>query len=144
MARALTQGNRLIPGTNKLYKIAYFENMSRAMAQKCTGQIYLLTQTPQDLNRYRNAPDFPNIWITTEWEALKNHLPLLTGNLIVIEAMGLEPKPRAWSVNWRTLVTGQQLPSWRKFLGNLTGIAGNFSSTAGLPEGWDSYDLDQR
>lgn len=140
----MTLGNRVIPGTNKPYKIEYFENMSRAMALKCTGQIYLLTQTPQDLNRYTRAPDFPNIWVTTEWEALKNHLALLTRNLIVIEASGLEPKPRAWTVNWRTLNTSpQQLPNWHKSFGNFTGTAGNFSSTAGLPEGWEPYDLDQ-
>ncbi|KAF7535382.1 hypothetical protein G7054_g5454 [Neopestalotiopsis clavispora] len=48
----------VIPGTSppKDYFRVYFENMSEAMAQMCTGQIYLLTQTPQNLAQYGVPP----------------------------------------------------------------------------------------
>ncbi|KAI1774080.1 hypothetical protein F4818DRAFT_91824 [Hypoxylon cercidicola] len=86
----------------KPYYIEYFENMSEAMAQMCTGKIYVLTQTPQNLAQYGVPPLKPNIWHEKELAALRNHLRELDEVLIAIDATQL-PNVVAWRVNWRTL-----------------------------------------
>lgn len=117
-----------IQGTSKPAFIQYFENMSRAMANMCTGQIYLLTQTPENLQQYSRPPLSPNIWSTTEYKALTSHLLTLTGSLIVINASDTSDKPKAWTADWHTL----QLRD-----------PANYRRDGGDPmEGWEPYDLD--
>lgn len=117
-----------IPNTKKPAYIQYFENMSRAMANMCTGQIYLLTQTPENLQQYSKPPLSPNIWSTTEHKALTSHLLTLTDSLIVINASDTSAKPKAWTANWRSL----QLRD-----------PANYRRDGGNPmEGWEPYDLD--
>lgn len=90
----------LIQGTTKPALIQYFEEMSRAMANMCTGRIYTLTQTPNDMARYANTNP-PNIWHNVELRALRAHLPELAATLIVIDAT--DPNHAAWQVDWQTL-----------------------------------------
>jgi hypothetical protein len=47
--------------------IQYFENMSEAMARSCSGEVVILTQTPDSMHRYSY---FPNIWWNKERRAL--------------------------------------------------------------------------
>lgn len=94
----------IIPGTNppKDYFRVYFENMSEAMAQVCTGKIYVLSQTPQNLAQYGVPPLKPNIWNDKELAALRRHLQELDASLVAIDSTQL-PNVVAWRVNWRTL-----------------------------------------
>lgn len=94
----------IIPGTNppKDYFRVYFENMSEAMAQMCTGKIYVLSQTPRNLLQYGVPPLKPNIWNDKELAALRNHLQELSDSLIAIDSTQL-PNVVAWKINWRTL-----------------------------------------
>ncbi|KAJ9143040.1 hypothetical protein NKR23_g6753 [Pleurostoma richardsiae] len=106
----------------------YFENMSRAMARMCTGQIYLLTQTPENVQQYRTEAFTPNIWASTEYTELTNHILTLTSSLIVINASDTSAKPAAWTANWRTL--------------NMQ-VSANYRRDGRHPmEGWEPYDLD--
>ncbi|OTA63986.1 hypothetical protein K449DRAFT_432485 [Hypoxylon sp. EC38] len=95
-----------IPNTNpqKEWFRVYFEHMSEAMAQMCTGKIYVLSQTPQNLAQYGVPPLKPNIWNDIELAALRRHLRELDDSLIAIDATQL-PNVVAWRVNWRTLET---------------------------------------
>ncbi|KAI0838518.1 hypothetical protein F5Y06DRAFT_303833 [Hypoxylon sp. FL0890] len=86
----------------KAYFRVYFENMSEAMAQMCTGKIYVLSQTPQNLAQYGVPPLKPNIWNDKELPALRRHLQELDDSLIAIDATQL-PNVVAWRVNWKTL-----------------------------------------
>lgn len=86
----------------KQWHIIYFEHMSEAMAQMCTGQIYVLSQTPQDLAQYGVPPLQPNIWNDKELAALRRHLQELGDSLIAIDSTRL-PDVVAWRINWRTL-----------------------------------------
>src|SRR5687768_9445161 len=55
--------------------IQYFENMSRAMARMCSGQIYLVTDMAEklDLTQFKQGGRYwPNIWASTEWPELTN------------------------------------------------------------------------
>jgi hypothetical protein len=47
--------------------IQYFENMSEAMARSCSGEVVILSQTPETMHRYTY---FPNIWWNKERRAL--------------------------------------------------------------------------
>lgn len=51
--------------------IQYFENMSEAMAEDCSGEVVIMTQTPDDMSRYtkKGAPE--NIWKNKERPALQ-------------------------------------------------------------------------
>lgn len=89
-----------IKGSDKPAFIQYFEEMSRAMAGMCTGRIYTLTQTPQDMGRYASTKP-PNIWHNIELQALRAHLPDLAPTLIVIDAT--DPGHAAWQIDWRSL-----------------------------------------
>jgi hypothetical protein len=42
----------------------YFENMSRAMAQQCLGDVYVMSDQPANLTAYQK------IWGTVEWPTL--------------------------------------------------------------------------
>ncbi|KAM7184014.1 hypothetical protein V8F33_013245, partial [Rhypophila sp. PSN 637] len=48
--------------------IQYFENMSEAMAKSCTGEVVVVSQTPEDMGRY--VRDGLNIWASKERPAL--------------------------------------------------------------------------
>lgn len=49
-------------------QIQYFENMSEAMAKSCTGEVVVVTQTPESMGDY--VRDGKNIWATKERPAL--------------------------------------------------------------------------
>ncbi|KAM7199495.1 hypothetical protein V8F20_005679 [Naviculisporaceae sp. PSN 640] len=49
-------------------QIQYFENMSEAMAKSCTGEVVVVTQTPESMEDY--VRDGKNIWATKERPAL--------------------------------------------------------------------------
>ncbi|KAI6084417.1 hypothetical protein F4821DRAFT_170423 [Hypoxylon rubiginosum] len=134
--------------------IVYFENMSEAMAQMCTGKIYLLTQTPQNLAQYGVPPLAPNIWSEKELPALRNHLRELSDVLITIDATQL-PTVVAWRVNWRTLDsegTGT-LPNRKEEIwvpynmteelayGPMTQQRANLCENSGIDEEPDDYDF---
>ncbi|KAI1801810.1 hypothetical protein F4811DRAFT_438311 [Daldinia bambusicola] len=89
------------PPEKDWYRI-YFEHMSEAMAQMCTGQIYVLSQTPRDLAQYGVPPLQPNIWNDKELVTLRRHLQELGDSLIAIDSTKL-PDVVAWRINWRTL-----------------------------------------
>lgn len=97
-----------VPGTSKPARIQYFENMSRAMANKCTGNIYLYSQTPENLLQYGTPPLAPNIWHNVELTALRNHVVELASSLVGINAS--DPNLDAWRVNWRTLQVQGPVP----------------------------------
>ncbi|KAI2608040.1 hypothetical protein GGR54DRAFT_393897 [Hypoxylon sp. NC1633] len=88
----------------KDYYRLYCEHMSEAMAQMCTGKIYVLTQTPQNLAQYGFPPLTPNIWNGIELPALRNHLQELDDVLIAVDSTQL-PNVVAWQINWRTLAS---------------------------------------
>jgi hypothetical protein len=59
------------PGESKPPYINYFENMSEAMAQMCTGEVVIMSQTPKDMAQYLNDE---NIWKNKERPALLNSI----------------------------------------------------------------------
>lgn len=85
--------------------IQYFENMSRAMARMCTGQIYVVTQTPQDLKTYETGDNYPNIWSSTERKELLNHRNTVEKDLIVINA---NDPTEAYKINLESLALGDR------------------------------------
>lgn len=55
----------------------YFENMSQAMAETCTGEVVIITHRPQDMAKYSTLPydfssSYENIWGNKERPALRN------------------------------------------------------------------------
>ncbi|KAL8366131.1 hypothetical protein RB595_004754 [Gaeumannomyces hyphopodioides] len=48
--------------------IVYFENMSEAMAQSCSGEVVIMSMSTDDMKRYIDGP--PNIWRNKERPAL--------------------------------------------------------------------------
>lgn len=63
-------GMPLIPADRNVpTMIQYFENMSEAMARSCTGEVVVVSQTPDDMGRYLT---YENIWKNKERPALLN------------------------------------------------------------------------
>lgn len=55
----------------------YFENMSEAMAQTCTGEVVIMTEDPTNFRKFSQRPnnlynDAGNIWGNKERPALRN------------------------------------------------------------------------
>lgn len=142
-----TKGSRLhwisqMPkdGFGKPRATEYFENMSRAMARMCSGQIYLVTELPFNLPLFkRGGPYYPNIWTTTEWPELTTRLVqgvVSDWGLVVIEYTTMPvPKPRAWKVNWRTFYNYGET-QWQKREEEEGGDGADSP-----PAGWEPYDL---
>jgi hypothetical protein len=92
--------------------IEYFENISRVMARVCTGKIYVLSQTPDDMGRYANTP---NIWNNVELLELRSRLGSgdIADRLVAIDATDTTS---AWEVDWKTLVEGLAVKLTRREL----------------------------
>jgi len=147
-------GNRLRPLTTtevddpppgqlkrRPYVIEYFENMSRALAQMCTGTIYLYTTEPTNLEIFYSwfeldpggRPLWPNIWATTESTELLTRIKRDIGDLITIDAKSNANTPPAYRIEW---------DSWKNLGdGHLRrDQVGNYSDGS-LPPGVVPYDL---
>lgn len=128
-------------GPGKDASIQYFENMSRAMARMCSGQIYLVTDMRQNLDLTQFEPGglfWPNIWASTELPELGNGIAagrVNGGFLIVVDFVTIpSPRPVAWKVDWRSLAKlGDMGTMWTRSNGTHGGYR--------VPHGWEEYDL---
>ena len=51
--------------------IVYFENMSEAIAQSCSGEVVIVTQSPSNMKQYIDGTQGENIWKNKERPALE-------------------------------------------------------------------------
>jgi hypothetical protein len=51
--------------------IVYFENMSEAIAQSCSGEVVIITQSPDNMKQYVDGTRGENIWKNKERPALE-------------------------------------------------------------------------
>ncbi|RMZ72426.1 NPP1 domain-containing [Pyrenophora seminiperda CCB06] len=49
----------------------YFQQMSQAMAETCTGDVYVVHEYPNQLGRYQPVGQNPSIWLSHELPALR-------------------------------------------------------------------------
>jgi len=126
--------------TRRPYHIEYFENMSRAMAQKCNGRIHLYTTEPFNVDRFFSSPTLvPNIWATTEYPALRVGRNDVR-ELITIDANSAAAKPPAYSINWFTFRKLADA-NYRRGLDPVQAFQAANYSDSNLPPWAKPYDL---
>lgn len=87
--------------------ILYFQSMSEAMAETCSGEVIVITQHPDDMQRFEEGY---NIWKDKERPALqKRKLDGYVTNVVVVE-VGTD---KMWELDIDTLVRGKPVTQLR-------------------------------
>jgi hypothetical protein len=119
--------------------------MSRALAHKCHGKIYLYTTEPLNLGVYWNRlvldregnPAYPNIWATTESVALQAGRSYVR-ELITIDAKSTAARPPVYEISWGSWARARDA-TYRRDVDEAA-ISANYSADY-LPPWAKPYDL---
>ncbi|KAI8944634.1 hypothetical protein F4801DRAFT_571060 [Xylaria longipes] len=90
-------------GDDKPAYIFYFEAMSMAMAERCTGEITIMTPMPADMAAY-SSPPITNIWGNVELPSLIKRRQHITRTVVVDSN-----SKRIWELDLLTLQVGKEL-----------------------------------
>ena len=89
--------------------IIYFENMSEAIAQSCSGEVVVMSQSPHDMKQYIDGTRGENIWKNKERPALE----ILWRRKIVTKfyVVDYDNMDDIYEFNIVTSTTGEKVPS---------------------------------
>ncbi|KAL2809165.1 galactose-binding domain-like protein [Aspergillus granulosus] len=115
----------------------YFENMSEAMAQTCTGEVIIMTEDPTNFNKFSQRPnnlynDAGNIWGNKERPALRNSHRAGPSYLVDVTSWstGNENFPvYDYDIDTQD-VTRRTTPPWRTMTQSVDGEGGSNSTDA--------------
>lgn len=91
--------------------IVYFENMSKAIADSCSGEVVIITQSPRNMKQYVDGTRGENIWKNKERPSLRSlyHEKIVT-KFFVVDYNNMEDAYE-FDIDTNELVTGIRLSS---------------------------------